>query len=238
MPMPTIVGVGAAASGTGAVVVPYPVSYTAVADDVFLIFREMEGAGVSTLPTGYAVLASQPVTSGTTTKLVAVWKRSVGGEAAPSCPDAGDHQIGRMIVVRGCVATGNPWNQANPTQELTADQSVSIAGVTTTQPDCLLLYAVSTGQDGSSSTTAYSGWANAALASVAEQMDNYTASGLGGGFGVASGEKAVAGATGTMTATLALTANFKAQLTIALQGAAAAAAVPQPPRRRGPNYRR
>lgn len=218
MAMPSVVGVSAtAAAGTAAITPAYPTSYTATADDIAITFCETENTDTVTPPTGWAAITNVIVASGTVTRLWAIWRRIQAGDTAPSIADAGNHNIGRMIIVRGCITSGNPWDTFTTSTELVADTSVSIPGVTTNVADCLVLYAVSTGQDGSSSTTAYSGWTNASLANVTERMDNYTALGLGGGFGVASGEKATAGATGTMTATLALTANFKALMTIALR---------------------
>lgn len=217
MAMPFVVGVGAAAPGQAAITPAFPAGYTAVADDIAVTFCETETGDTVTPPAGWAAVTNVIVSSGTTTRLWAIWRRIQAGDTAPSIADAGNHNIGRMIVVRGCATTGNPWDTFATNTELTADTSVSIPGVITTVANCLMLYAVSTGQDGSSSTTAYSGWANASLANITEHMDNYTALGLGGGFGMASGEKAVAGATGAMTATLALTANFKALMCIALK---------------------
>lgn len=235
MAMPLVIGVSAtAAAGTGAITPAYPTSYTAIADDIALTFCETESGGTVTPPTNWAAVTDSIVSSGTTTRLWAIWRRLTAGEAAPSIADAGDHNIGRMMIIRGCATTGNPWNVFTTSTELVADTSVSIAGVTTTVDDCLIVYAVSTGQDGSSSTTAYSGWANASLANVAERMDNYTASGLGGGFGVATGEKATPGATGAMTATLALTSNFKALITIAFRGATVVDTDPRHPLIRSP----
>jgi len=216
--MPTVIGVSAsAAAGQAAITPAFPSGYTATTNDIAITFCETENTDTVTPPSGWSAVTNSTVSSGTVTRLWAIWRRIQAGDTAPSIADAGDHNIGRMIIVRGCATSGNPWDVLGTSTELVADTSVSIPGVTTTVSNCLVLYAVSTGQDGSSSTAAYSGWADATLANITEQMDNYTASGLGGGFGMASGEMASAGATGAMTATLALTANFKALMTIALR---------------------
>jgi hypothetical protein len=133
--------------------------------------------------------------------------------------------MARMMIVSGCVATGNPWNVELIATELTADTTVSCPAVTTTAPNCLILNAFSTGQDIASNAGA-TGWANASLANVVEWMDDWTASGTGGGFSLATGELAIAGSTGNTTATLSLTANFKGLVTIALKGAVDVAAPP------------
>jgi hypothetical protein len=219
--MPTVVGVGAASPGTGTITPAYPAGYTAIADDVAVTFVETNSETV-TPPTNWATAATIAVSSGTLTRLTALWRRLNTSETAPTIADPGNHAIGRMIVIRGCRTTGNPFEAAQTSQELTADTSVSIPGVTTTNPDVLLLYAFSTGQD-IGSTAGATGWANASLVNVLERMDDWTASNTGGGFAMASGEKAVAGATGAMTCTLSLAANFKALMCIALVGAVAAA---------------
>lgn len=218
MAMPTVVGVSAAsASGTAAITPAFPTGYTAVADDVAVTYCECESAGTITPPAGWAQIIAQSVTTGTTTKLTALWKRLAGGDTAPSIADAGDHNIGRMIVIRGCVQTGNPWDFAVVATELAADTSVSIPGSTQVAPNCLILSAFATGQD-IASTAGATGWDNASLANGAERMDNWTASGLGGGFAVWSGEKAAPGAVSATTATLSLAANFKALMMIAFKG--------------------
>lgn len=222
--MPTIVGVGASASGTGNITPAYPAAYTAVADDVAITFIETNSETI-TPPTNWAQVQTINVASGTVTRLTAIWRRLTASEAAPAITTTANHKIGRMIVMSGVRTTGNPFEAAPASTELTADTSVSIPGMTTATANCLILYAFGTGQDITSSVGA-TGWANAGLANVAERMDNWTALGTGGGFAMASGEKAVAGATGAMTATLSLTANFKTLMAISIVGAAAGAALP------------
>jgi hypothetical protein len=215
--LPTIVGVGAALASASTALVPYPAAYTAVADDCAFTFCETEGTDTLTPPTNWAVAAQAVVTTGTPTKLTCIWRRLTAAEAAPTIADAGDHIHGRMIVVRGLATVGNPWDIALGTTELVADTTVSItSGGSTTGTDRLIMAAFSTGQD-TSSTAGATGWADATLANVTEQMDNWALTGSGGGFGMATGEKATAGAVGPMTATLSLTANFKALLYIALR---------------------
>lgn len=216
MAIPTIVGVGAATSGVGAITPAYPGGYTAVADDIALTFIECESADIVTPPTNWALVIASNVTTGTTTKLSVLWRRLTAAESAPSIADAGDHMVGQMIVVNGCVASGNPYSQAAQTTEVVSDTTVSIPGVTTTVADCLLLYAFGTGQD-LASTAGATGWADASLTGITERMDVWVIDGTGGGFAMATGGKAVAGATGAMTATLSLAANFKTLVTVALR---------------------
>lgn len=225
MAAPTIVGVGAATNGAAAVTPAYPGGYTAVANDIAVTFIECDNADTITAPTNWAIKVAAPVSSGTTTKLTAIWRRLTASEAAPTIADAGNHMQAQMIVVSGCVDTGDPFDVATATTELVADTTVSIAAITTTVADCLILAAFSTGQDIASSAGA-TGWTNANLTGVTERMDGWTSAGTGGGFSMATGVKAAAGSTGATTATLSLTANFKAQLHIALKPPTPAARPP------------
>jgi hypothetical protein len=217
--IPTVVGVGAAVSGLAGITPAFPAGYSAVADDVALTWCECEGADTLTPPSGWPLVTASVLSTGTASKLSVLWRRLLAGDTAPAIADAGNHLLGRMIVVRGCAATGNPWDLFFATTELAADTTVSIPGVTTTANDCLVLTAFGTGQD-VASTAGATAWANATLDGgvVTEQMDNWVADGTGGGFAMASGEKATPGATGATTVTLSLTANFKTLLTIALRG--------------------
>jgi hypothetical protein len=219
MPAPTVVGVSAAnVSGIGTITPAFPTSYTAVANDVALTFLECESTDTVTPPTGWTQLATQSITAtGTTTKLTVLWRRIVGGDTAPTIADAGDHLIGRMMIVRGCVASGNPWNNQFGTTEQAADTTVSIPGLVTSADDCLIVAVFGTGQD-IASTAGATGWANPTLDGIVERMDDWTTSGTGGGFAVATGVSARAGGIAPTTCTLSLTANFKTLIVIALAG--------------------
>jgi hypothetical protein len=219
MAAPTVIGVSSAnVNGIAGIAPAFPTSYTAVTGDVALTFLESESTDTVTPPTGWAQLTNAAVTAtGTTTKLTVLWRRLVAGDAAPTIADAGDHLIGRMMVVRGCVASGNPWNNALGTTEQAADTTVSIPGLVTSADDCLIVAAFGTGQD-VASTAGATGWANPTLDGIVERMDDWTTSGTGGGFAVATGVSARAGGIAPTTCTLSLTANFKTLIVIALAG--------------------
>jgi hypothetical protein len=103
---------------------------------------------------------------------------------------------------------------------------VSFPTLTTTAANCMIVHVFSTGQD---VTTAQSSGAgtNANLTGLANQMNNWTNAGGGGGFAMITGLKASAGAIGTTTTTLT-TANFKALFSGALREATAPPSVPPP----------
>lgn len=219
MAAPTVVGVSAAnVNGIGAITPAFPSGYSAVTDDVALTFLECESADTVTAPSGWAILTSQFVATGTTTKLTVLWRRLVAGDTAPSVADAGDHLIGRMMIVRGCPNSGNPWNNFAGSTETVSDTTVAVPGLTTSADDCLIVAVFGTGQDVASTTNA-SGWANPTLDSLVERMDDWTTSGTGGGFAVATGVAARAGGVAPTTASV-VTANFKTLIVVALGGGA------------------
>lgn len=214
MPLPTVYAVGTVASGIAGVTPGLPAG--TVADDILILMLENQDAGAVGTVTGYTDIQSAFAGSGTITRLSLRWKRAVAGEAAPSVPDPGDHVVARIIGVRGCPPGGNPVNVSFQSTELLADTTVSIPGGTTTKPDCLIIAAFSTGTS-IASTAHASGWTNASLGSVTEIVDNWVVDSGGGGFGAASGTKALPGTYSATTATC-VTANFKGLVSVALMG--------------------
>jgi hypothetical protein len=127
--------------------------------------------------------------------------------------DSGDHQIAQIITFRGVTNTGNPFDVTVGNVASSASTSVSIPGTTTTVANTLVVAIVA---NATSTTTAQtSGWANSSLSSVTERADTNNTVGFGGGFGVATGVKAAAGAYNTTTATLA-TSSRQGRMSIAL----------------------
>ena len=218
---PTVVNVGAVASGASAITPAFPASIAA--DDILITIAECEGVtapGAYTLPSGWAQVTGSPVQQSTNTRLWVIWARYDGVFTAPSLGDSGDHNLGRMIAVRGCPTTGNPWDVAATATEATSDTSALWPGVTTTIDDTLVLEICSTSAD--ISTAQISALTNGAYSSITEQMDNAITTGNGGVIICYSATKATAGATGQSTATLT-TAGFKCFMTLALKLASAGA---------------
>ena len=146
------------------------------------------------------------------------WKRLSASETGPTATQGGttNHQCGGIIVIRGCITTGDPWNITNGTIETASDTSVSVPGGTTTIAECLVLAATSDQTD-STSAQGTGTPANADLTSVAYTVLNYnTNNGNGGGVVVMKGEKASAGTYGASSMTL-VTASDKGLINIALK---------------------
>ena len=209
---------GAVVSGTGAITPAWP---THQSGDVALLIVESANQAISlSTPAGFAEVTNSPQGTGTAagtaaTRLAVYWKRATtSAEAQPTVADSGDHQIARIITFRGVIASGNPWDVTAGNVASSASTSVSIPGVTTTVANTLVVTIVANATDTSSART--SGWTNTNLASLTERVDSNTKSGNGGGFGVATGVKATAGATGNTTATLA-TSSVQGRMSIALK---------------------
>lgn len=226
MALPTFTAQGAIARGTGAITPAIPAS--AVTGDIFLLFVETGGgtAGADpsiTDPAGGAWTAiGSSIHAGTTpetdpyTKLMVFWSRYNGTQTDPSVSDTGNHQTARILGFRGVRAYGNPYNITSTDTEAASDTSGSVAGATTTVNDCLVVIAITSSADPAANGTAgFSSWTNADLANVTERSDMQSTTGTGGDLGVATGEKATAGAYGATTVTLA-DAGYKAGITIAL----------------------
>lgn len=234
---PSIVSVGAVASGTTGITPPYPASLAV--DDI--IVGVGESVGGETYPTvatnGFAHIASDatpisPVVQGVNTALTVVWARYDGVMTAHAWGDAGNHNVGRYVAIRGCPTTGNPWHIAAVATSATSSTAASWPGVTTTIPDTLILEIIATGAD-VASTAQLGALANGNYTSIAEQMDNWISAGTGGGIGMVSAIFAGPGATGASTATLA-TAATKAYMTIAWPDATGGGAVQEVRRQRSP----
>lgn len=223
MTFPTFQAAGAVAeSATVSISPAWP---THVANDIGLLLIEAPDnfnfddlKGFRPLP----VVPSESAIGGVGTavsRLHVLWKRATSGaEPAPTIQFKTDHVRAMIITFRGCAATGSPFNAMAGGFAPAASTAVSCPAVTTTQTDQLIVNIVSGSQPVDSSTQ-FSAWANAALANITERVDSASIIGNGSAFGVATGEKAVAGACGNTTATSAQSTN-QGYCTLALSATA------------------
>lgn len=217
MAIPTVYAVGAQGqtnnAGGGTATPALPTGTTT--GDLLIMFMETGNQPVPAL-TGWSNVGVGIVqqASGLVTALTVRWKIAGAGETAPSLSASSiDHVVARIVGVRGHDPAA-PFNITATGVDNTASTSTSIPGATTTIADCLVFAAFSTGTDVTSTAQA-SAWANASLATVTEQCDNWHVTGNGGGFGVATGGKAAVGAYNATTVTIA-TANTKATMSFAV----------------------
>jgi len=219
---PTFVAAGAVSSGTGAITPALPAGIAT--NDVLLLFLETSNQAISISNqnggTWTAVTGSPQGTgsgaSSNATRLTAYWSRYNGTQGAPTTSDSGDHQLGRIIAIRGAATSGNPWDVTAGGVESAADTSGSIPGATTTVANTLVVAAIATALPDASGTANFSAWTNANLTNVTERTDNTVTAGNGGGLGIATGGKATAGAYGNTAVTCA-SSTRKGMMSIAIK---------------------
>src|SRR5206468_1409896 len=155
-------------------------------------------------------------TTSTGTRLTVFWSRATSTSmGAVGVNDSGDHQIAQILTFRGVVATGNPWDVTAGDVTPSTTTAVSIPGATTTVQDTLVVAIVSNGSDLSAAQVPGS-FTNSDLSSVTKRQDNNTTQSGGGGFTVATGSKALAGAYGPTSATLGFS-SLQGRMSIALR---------------------
>ncbi len=207
---------GTYASGTGNITPGLPSGYAA--DDVFLLVVEFDATDNPTIAPsgGWTQIGTTQRTAASATRSggAVFWKRAVASETAPTITDTGDHTTAIIHAFTGCKTTGSPVNTSAQTLTDTPDTSVVFPSVTTSVDNCAVVLLSTTGAD--SITDQYSGWAASGLINLQERSDDAVMDGSGGGIGVATAEKVLAGATGTPTATLLLS-GAHTQFTVALE---------------------
>lgn len=197
---PTFVAKGTDQSASGAQTYALPAG--AQINDILLIVIECNPGDTVTPPAGYAHLPGSPFVDGSSTTVGNVlWKRHSGSESAPNVADPGDHQVGYMLAIRGCVPSGNPWDQVTTGAGAAGTSQTAPTGMTTTVRQSLVYIFSANGHDPAAAvTTYYSGWTCASLGgAMTERGDYHNNDGTGGGIGCAEGVKATAGAVGTIS---------------------------------------
>jgi hypothetical protein len=221
-PAPVFVAAGAVASGTGTITPALPTGRAT--NDILLLFIETSNQAVSISNQNggtWTAVTNSPQYCGTAAsttgaRLTAFWSRYNGTQGAPTVSDSGDHQLARIIAIRGAVTSGNPWDVTAGGVEAVSDTSGSIVGATTTVANTLVVTAIATSLPDESSTAKFSAWTNANLTSLTERTDNSVTAGNGGGLAIATGIKATAGAYGNTAVTLA-NAAYKGMMSIAIK---------------------
>jgi hypothetical protein len=221
---------GAQFANQNAVSAPLPAGATA--DDFNLLVVETSNEPLPAL-SGWLNVGSGSIN----TALTARYRIMVGGDTAPTVPDSGDHQVGRILGFSG-VDTASPFD-GTPVFSTDAGTSttVSFPTLTTTVANCMIVHVAVSGFD--NATSQMSGAAtNAALTGLANRGNGWVITGLGGGYAVITGVKATAGAIGTTTVTHTTINHPRALLTFALKEPAVAPSSGMWRRTPHPSYRR
>jgi hypothetical protein len=195
-----------------------PTGYAA--NDIFLCLVETANQPV-TASAGWEEVTGSPQGTGTAggtvaTGLQVFWKRAAAstGETSPTITGTGDHKIIQILLFRGAVQTGDPWDVTAGDVLATASTAFTIPGLTTTVAGCLIVDIVANGTDTATTQTTFAN--NTSVVGHEEISDYNNSTNNGGGFGVAIGYKETAGAVSATTGTLT-TSSVQARLKIALK---------------------
>lgn len=195
--LPSFVAAGAMSGNAAAITPALPAGW---AENDILVLPVVTQDQVVTV-SGYTEAGSSPVNN-SNTRLTMFWKRATSSESAPATSDSGSFQIGQIIAIRGCVASGDPWEATNGTSAAGASATATMPTVTTLGPNRLIVAAFCF-PVAADFTGFFSSWTNANLASVDERIDeSRNPGGAGGALGLATGGKLLAGATGVTTTTI------------------------------------
>ncbi|MGQ0510091.1 MAG: DUF6701 domain-containing protein [Betaproteobacteria bacterium] len=212
---PAFVAAGTAQAGTGAASVPWPAH---VADDIGLLFVETDDENVAT-PAGWTAVANSPQSAAGDTRLSVFWRRATAaGTANATFADPGNHFFAQILVYRGVITTGNPWDATAGGARDSGATSSTVTAVTTTV--CNTRVVVGVARDNDANGAFFASLTNANLTGITERVDGGTNQSNGGGFAVWDATFATPGSTGTSTASSAPTSIRNAWLTIALRAPA------------------
>lgn len=213
-PMPTFVASNGITGGVSTVNSSWP---THVAGDTAVLFVQSsnEAPGAISGCTQQAQLGTgTPGAAGSV--MLTIYTRTAASSSEPTItvPDSGNHTLVMMMVLRGCDPSAPVDVVATASGATSA--TIALPSVTTTGPERLVVHAVADSLD-QGSRASYFSWANAGLASVTERLDGAGSSGTGGGIAAATGERAVAGATGAGSVTYASAAANYVAITLAFK---------------------
>lgn len=225
--MPSFVGSGSSAAAATAVTPGYPEGTLAGMAAVLVV--ETAAQNLPSVPTGWThadngtgtpispLSTGTPATVGAVGLSVLLRRVSVDGGDPVTVGDSGDHQAARIYVFRDVQPTGALINVGVANVQTTSDATVEIPGATTTEDKCLVVAIAAEAID-INSDRFNDNFANTDLANLTKRLSVNTAAGVGGGFGVATGEKATAGSYGVTTCTI-LQSSAQARMSLALRPA-------------------
>ena len=197
---PAFSSVGAKAASAGA---ESPASAAPVGALEILIATTIAGGTVTLTANGgsaWTAISPQDVTGGE--KLYVWWRIKEAGDSAPTVTPGSDHICCAIVAYTGVAKDGSPVvHNVAAGSEATSDTSFSFApssGSTEAQERAVVIYT-----SGADSNTGQAGTVtNASLTGIALRAEYQTNAGGGGGFAVADGVRAAAGAAGTWADTM------------------------------------
>jgi hypothetical protein len=195
--MPSVIGIGALSSGA-ATALP---TGLAVNDVLVLHIQSTPGGTVAgvTASAGGTWTYLGPFSGGESNAVEVrgtwMWSRYNGTQTAPTL-GVPTSQLSRMVAVRDCITTGDPYIQAG-SSGIFPETATTIPSVTTPDANCLVLDCIVGSGPDADGTGVYTGWTNAALSGATEIFNDSSSIGPGGSLAMLAATKATAGATGT-----------------------------------------
>lgn len=194
-PVPTYVGNTSGTYGaTGSASVPWPAHQ---AGDLGILVVHTSNQSPET-PSGWTLVeqvgTGTPGVSGAC--MITLFSRVAASSSEPnvSVADSGNHTVCSMFVLRGMDPT-TPIEATSSSSGVTGP-TIALPAITTLGSNRLVVMLVADSYDDSVAAR-YSSWSNGTLTSITERVDVGFAPGTGGGLAYATGEKAVAGSTGS-----------------------------------------
>jgi hypothetical protein len=203
---PTVFALSPIYLNAGSGTIAWPAGHAV--DDIAILHLCNKGNDAGpTLPAGWTAFAAHPNGPGAVSSNYPIqslfWRRATStSETAAAISDGGQRTYGRMIVVRGCVTTGTPFDEGTAYGAIGSAESTtttpSIPAVTSSVNDCLILalYECVGGLD----PGLISGFTNANLTSVTNLHEDHSTAGGGYSTYAASGVLTTAGSSGATTA--------------------------------------
>lgn len=195
-------------------------------DIIFLSVEDANQAVVLGTPAAFSEVTNSPQGQGTvpgdasSTRNTLFWSRATNAQqGAPTITDPGDHATAKFVTFSGCTTVGVPWDGTplGRTSNATINYLSSTTNHATNGNDRLIVHFVAN-QLASASQVLVSNWSNPILTNFSAWTNfQQSVHGNGGGFDIATGEKAIAG---TYPSSMASTAGaggvVQAWMTLAL----------------------
>ncbi|RKR92779.1 fibronectin type III domain protein [Micromonospora pisi] len=199
MPAPTVV---ATASGVGLTDVTITVPVEAQAGDLLLVVASTHGTAPLMQPAGWATaeagltFGDAPVVQG---YACLAWRRVNGADPTTYTWTGGTSSTtAAMLVVRGAIATGSPFDSTSSQINSTVPPIDSCCpAIVTSVADTLIVAGV-----GVIDNRGLSAWAVTDPGALTEQVEILTVEGLDSASGIATAAKATTGSTGNLTVSL------------------------------------
>lgn len=194
----SLVGFGAAQGAITSITLSWP---NHQANDIGVLVVETSGNNnYPATPSGWTLLGRQfDVSTTAGSRLSIFWRRATNAsQGDATITDTGNHQVGRIFALRGCVTSGSPVNVSSFSSNA-ASTTVSVQEIQTTVANTY--YAAIVSRPNDTSSTNQFGYPSNSNITVTANTESGTSVGNGGGFVICLGTFAGPGLTGITTLT-------------------------------------